>query len=45
MSVKAKAINTLYKTKRIDKTGVSDAVKRGLITEAEYEIITGEIYL
>lgn len=45
MSEKAKAIQTLYRIGRLDKNGVAEAVKRGLITEAEYEIITGEIYL
>ena len=45
MSVKAKAIRTLYRAKRITIEGVKQAVKDGLITAAEYAIITGEIYV
>ena len=45
MSVKAKAIRTLYRAKRITIEGVRQAVKDGLITAAEYEIITGEVYV
>lgn len=45
MSVKAKAIYTLYKVaKRITLGGVKKAVKDGIITEAEYRNITGEDY-
>ena len=44
MSAKAKAIKTLYKTKRITLDGVKKAVKDGIITEAEYTEITGEVY-
>lgn len=44
MSVKAKAIRTLYRTKRITLEGVRQAVTEGLITKAEYELITGEAY-
>ena len=44
MSSKAKAINTLYRAKRITIEGVKQAVKDGLITEAEYKQITGEDY-
>lgn len=42
MSAKAKAIKTLYKTKRITLDGVKKAVADKLITEAEYKEITGE---
>ena len=42
MSAKAKAIKTLYKTKRITLEGVKKAVADKLITEAEYKEITGE---
>ena len=44
MSVKAKAIRTLYNTKRITLDGVKKAVIDGIITEKEYEEITKEIY-
>ena len=44
MSAKAKAINTLYKAKRITLEGVKKAVEDHLITEAEYEAITGKKY-
>ena len=42
MSVKAKAIKTLYKAKRITLDGVKQAVKDGIITEAEYKEIVGK---
>lgn len=45
MSVKAKAIKTLYMAKRISIEGVRKAVTDGLITEVEYEIITGETFI
>ena len=44
MSIKAKAIKTLYKAKRITLDGVKQAVKDGIITEVEYKEITGEVY-
>lgn len=44
MSVKAKAIRTLYRAKRITIEGVRQAVVDELITKAEYKIITGEQY-
>ena len=44
MSAKAKAIRTLYRAKRITIDGVRQAVVDGLITEAEYTEITGEVY-
>lgn len=44
MSAKAKAIRTLYRAKRIDRDGVRQAVADGIITAAEFEIITGEKY-
>lgn len=40
----AKAINTLYKAKRITIDGVRQAVVDGVITKAEYTLITGENY-
>lgn len=45
MSVKAKAIRTLYRAKRITVEGVRQAVSEGIITDAEYETITGEAYV
>lgn len=44
MSARAKAINTLYRAKRITIEGVKQAVADKLITAAEYETITGEAY-
>ncbi len=44
MSVKAKAVRTLYRAKRITIDGVRQAVVDNIITEAEYSIITGEQY-
>lgn len=45
MSIKAKAIRTLYRAKRIDVNGVHKAVEDGLITDIEYKEITGEDYI
>jgi hypothetical protein len=45
MSAQAKAVRTLYRAKRITIEGVKQAVKDGLITAEEYEIITGEVYV
>lgn len=42
MSIEAKAILTLYRTKRITLAGVKKAVADGIITEAEFKEITGE---
>lgn len=42
MSVKAKAVRTLYRAKRITLDGVKQAVADGLITVEEYTTITGE---
>jgi hypothetical protein len=44
MSVRAKAIRTLYRAKRITLDGVKQAVGDGIITEAEYTEITGKEY-
>ena len=44
MSARAKAINTLYRAKRITLDGVKQAVWEGIITEFEYAQITGEQY-
>ena len=44
MSTKAKAIRTLYRMGRITIEGVRQAVRDGLISTAEYKIITGEAY-
>lgn len=44
MSVKARAIRTLYRAKRITIEGVRRAVSDGLITENEYMMIIGVTY-
>lgn len=44
MSVRAKAIETLYRAKRISLESVKQAVIKKLITESEYAEITGEVY-
>ena len=44
MSAKAKAIRTLFRAKRITLEGVRQAVVDGIISEAEYQQITGEVY-
>ena len=44
MSVKAKAIKTLYRAKRVTLDGVKQAVVDGIITVEEYVMITGEQY-
>lgn len=44
MSIRAKAVRTLYRAKRIDLNGVKQAVIEGIVTEAEYKLITGEEY-
>lgn len=45
MSAKAKAIRTLFRAKRITIDGVTQAVVDGIITEAEYQQITGMQYV
>ncbi|MBR3999970.1 MAG: XkdX family protein [Clostridia bacterium] len=44
MSIRAKAIQTLFRTKRVTIDGVRQAVADGIITAAEYKQITGEAY-
>lgn len=44
MSTQAKAIRTLYRMGRITIAGVRQAVVDVLITESEYQKITGEAY-
>lgn len=44
MSIKAKAVNTLYKAKRIEIEAVRQAVVNGLITEIEFKMIVGYDY-
>lgn len=44
MSDKAKAINTLFKAKRITLDGVRKAVEEKIITPEEFVIITGNLY-
>lgn len=45
MSVKAKAIRTLYRAKRITLEGVKQAVVDNILTEEEYKLITGQEYV
>lgn len=45
MSIKARAIRTLYRSKKININGVHKAVEDGLITDIEYKKITGEDYI
>lgn len=44
MSAKAKAMANLYRRGKVTKEGMKHAVTDGVITEAEYEEITGEAY-
>ena len=44
MSARAKAVQTLYRAKRIGIDGVKKAVTDGIITTKEYKTITGEDY-
>ena len=44
MSVKAKAIMTLYRAKRINLDGVRQAAKNSIITAEEFAQITGQSY-
>lgn len=44
MSVKAKAIYTLYRTNHITIEGVKRAVIEGIITPEDYAKITGKTY-
>lgn len=44
MSARAKAMANLYRNGRVTIDGLKQAVVDGVITVAEYEIITGEIY-
>ena len=45
MNTKAKAIKTLYNTKRITLEGVKQAVVNGIINKEEYKQITGFDYI
>ncbi len=45
MSARAKAVQTLYRAKRISVDGVKKAVADGIITTKEYKTITGEDYI
>ena len=44
MSTRARAIQTLYRTKRITIEGVRNAVASGIITKEEYSEIVGTDY-
>jgi hypothetical protein len=45
MSARAKAVQTLFRAKRISVDGVKKAVADGIITTNEYKTITGEDYI
>lgn len=45
MSVKAKAIRTLYRAKRITLEGVKQAVVDNILTREEFKLITGQEYV
>jgi hypothetical protein len=44
MSARAKAVQTLYRAKRIGIDGVKKAVTDGIIATKEFKTITGEDY-
>lgn len=44
MSARAKALANLYRRKKITIEGLKEAVEDGVITKAEYELITGKTY-
>ena len=44
MSIRAKALANLYRRNKVTKDGLKQAVADGVITAAEYEIITSEVY-
>ena len=44
MGIRAKAVRKVYRAQRITIDGVKKAVADGLITEDEYQEITGQAY-
>lgn len=44
MSARAKAMANLYRRNKVTKDGLKQAVEDGVITAAEYALITGEAY-
>lgn len=44
MSTLVESLKRLYKSGRLTKEGVADRVRKGTITEEEYEYIVGEPY-
>ena len=44
MTIKVKAIKTLYRANRITLDGVKQAVINGVITKEQYKEITGDAY-
>ena len=44
MSARAKAMANLYRRKKVTKDGLKQAPEDGVITAAEYALITGEAY-
>ena len=45
MKINIKAVKTLYRAKRVAIESVKKLVEHGLITDAQYEEITGEFYM
>lgn len=43
MSVRAKALENLYRRGKVAKDGLKQAVTDGVITSGEYQQITGEV--
>ena len=44
MSARAKAMANLYRRNKVTKDGLKQAAEAGVITAAEYALITGEAY-
>ncbi|GEM_PF-2743352 len=44
MSARAKAMANLYRRNKVTKDGLKQAAEDGVITAAEYALITGEAY-
>lgn len=44
MSARARALANLYRRGKVTKDGLKKSVADGVITAAEYEEITGEVY-
>ena len=44
MNARAKALANLYRRNKVTKDGLRQAVSDGVITSAEYQEITGEVF-